>query len=100
MTEGKFAQVYAQVRGGKAFLIGLMTYCGIWLTFHYVKGWDADFGTYNMILSTEASVSLAAFAAIGEKQYKATMALLQKIDLLLESIKAEEDVILEEVRDD
>lgn len=103
MTDARkvnFADAYARIRGGAAFLVFLISFCVCWLAFHYTHGWDADFGTYNMILSTEASVSLAAFAAIGEKQYKATIELLTEIRELAKTIRDKEDKILKEVEHD
>lgn len=98
MTDGKFAQLYAKARGSTAFLIGLCAFAGVWITLSAFTGFDHDHGLINLILSLEASISLAFFALVGEKQYQATMEMLTKIDALLENVKAEEDDILEEVK--
>ena len=105
--EGKFAAVYAKARGSKAFLIGLCTFVFVWLFLSATTGFDKDHGLINLILSLEASVSLAFFALIGEKQYQAIMALLSEIRALLSEVRAvlsliktEEDQILKEVSHD
>lgn len=62
------AVLYATFRGSKSFLVGLVGFVGIWLTFHFIVGFDADFGALNTILSTEASVSLAFFTMVSDRQ--------------------------------
>lgn len=97
MTDGKFAQLYAKARGSKAFLVGLCAFVFVWLAASVITGFDHDHGLINLILSLEASISLAFFALVGEKQYQATMALLAEVRALLDAIKSEEDEILKEV---
>jgi len=85
-----FAQLYARMRGSKGFLIGLCVFVFGWLGVSIATGWDRDHGTLNLVLSFEASISLAFFAVVSEAQY-------QLLKSLLEQIKAEEDEILKEV---
>lgn len=59
---------YAKFRGSRGFLLGLVVFVGIWLTFHFIFGFDTDFGELNTILSTEASVSLAFFTMVSDVQ--------------------------------
>jgi low affinity Fe/Cu permease len=98
MTDGRFAQLYAKARGSTAFLVGLCVFAAVWISLSAITGFDSDHGLINLILSLEASISLAFFALVGEKQYQATMEMLKKIDAVLESVKSEEDDILEEVK--
>jgi len=63
-----FAQIYASFRGSKNFLIGLSAFVACWLTFHFTLGYDKDFGALNTILSTEASISLAFFTMVADRQ--------------------------------
>ncbi|MDR6393067.1 DUF1003 domain-containing protein [Paraburkholderia phenoliruptrix] len=98
MTEDNFARVYAKARGSKTFLYGLMAFILVWLTISQITGFDADHGLINLILSAEASVSLAFFAMMGEKQDAQHREQINAMLALLKAIKAEEDVILEEVQ--
>lgn len=93
MSEGKFAQIYAKVRGSKAFLIGLCVFVFSWLAISHFTGFDSDHGLINLFLSFEASVSLAFFAVVSDKQYETLRA-------VLDAIKSEEDSILKEVSHD
>lgn len=88
-----FAQLYARMRGSKGFLIGLCVFVFGWVIVSWLTGWDHDHGALNLVLSFEASISLAFFAVVSESQY-------QMLKDLLERIKREEDEILEEVQDD
>lgn len=94
MNAGRFAQLYAKARGSTAFLVGLCVFAIVWISLSIITGFDRDHGLINLILSLEASISLAFFALVGEKQYQATMEMLKKIDAVLESVKKEEDIIL------
>jgi hypothetical protein len=86
----QFAQLYARMRGSRSFLIGLCVIVFTWLGFSLWTGFDKDHGLLNLFLSFEASISLAFFAVVSEMQYRVLVE-------LLETIKKEEDVILEEV---
>ena len=66
-----FALIYARFRGSKSFLAGLTSFIAIWLSFHFEAGFDADFGMLNTVLSTEASLSLAFFTMVSERQGRA-----------------------------
>lgn len=66
-----FASSYVVLRGSKAFLIGLVTFIAIWVGFHVVTGFDNDFGTLNTILSSEASINIALFSVVSDRQAKA-----------------------------
>ena|ERR1700679_3474786 len=98
MTEDNFAQFYAKARGSKTFLYGLMGFILAWLAVSSITGFDTDHGLINLILSAEASVSLAFFAMMGEKQDEQHRAQMEAIMGLLTAIKSEEDTILDEVK--
>ena len=97
MTDDNFAQLYAKARGSKAFLFGLMAFIIAWLVISQLTGLDADHGLINLILSAEASVSLAFFAMMGEKQDAQHREQIDAMLALLQAIKSEEDQILREV---
>jgi low affinity Fe/Cu permease len=100
MTESNFAQLYAKARGSKTFLYGLTVFIVAWLAISHLTGFDADHGLINLMLSAEASVSLAFFAMQGDKQDMQHREQMDAIVDLLTAIKAEEDTILKEVEHD
>lgn len=68
--KGRFASAYAKFRGSPAFLITLATYVLLWLVWNVAcaRGYlsvslsldtPGDWGTLNLILSIEASISMA-----------------------------------------
>jgi uncharacterized membrane protein len=63
-----FARIYATFRGSKAFLVGLVTFVFTWITLHFVFGIDPEFGMLNLFLSSEASISLAFFTMLSDRQ--------------------------------
>lgn len=62
------ARWYARMRGSPVFVLGLVTFVASWLTLHWIFDFDHAFGALNLCLSTEASVSLAFFTMMGERQ--------------------------------
>lgn len=100
MTDDNFAQLYAKARGSKTFLYGLLAFILAWLAVSRATGFDADHGLINLILSAEASVSLAFFAMMGDKQDAQHREQVAAMLALLQAIKKEEDQILEEVEHD
>lgn len=95
--DNNFARLYARARGSKTFLYGLMAFILVWLVVSRWTGFDADHGLINLILSAEASVSLAFFAMMGEKQDAQHQQQVDAMLALLQAIKSEEDQILKEV---
>lgn len=91
------AILYARARGSAGFLIGLMLFIAAWLVVSKLTAFDADHGLINLMLSAEASVSLAFFAMLSDKQDEQHRAQMDAMLALLNAIKAEEDKILEEV---
>lgn len=95
-----FAQMYARMRGSRGFLYTLCVFVFGWFGVSLVTGWDSDHGTLNLVLSFEASISLAFFAVVSETQYQMLKSLMERVEELLRQVKSEEDVILEEVQHD
>ena len=55
---------YKQFRGRRSFLICLSLFIAIWVSAHFLTGFDDGFGALNLILSAEASLSMAVFMAL------------------------------------
>lgn len=91
------AELYAKARGSKSFLLGLVVFVVGWLTLTCITGFDADHGLINLILSAEASVSLAFFAMMGEEQDRRHQQQMEAMLDLIRAVKEEEDRILAEV---
>jgi hypothetical protein len=96
-ADDNFARIYAKARGSKTFLYGLMAFILAWLAVSHWTGFDADHGLINLVLSAEASVSLAFFAMMGEKQDIQHREQIDAMLALLQAIKKEEDQILGKV---
>lgn len=82
MASPNFAVLYAKARGSKAFLIALCTFVGGWLTLSGITGFDADHGLINLFLSLEASISLAFFTMVSDKQTEAQNRIIEDIHRL------------------
>lgn len=87
-TDTKSAQFYAKARGSKWFVIGLVTFIATWLTCHNLWGIDKDFGMLNLFLSAEASIGMAFFTMLSDKQ---TTDNHQQTLLMYEMLKAIQD---------
>lgn len=59
---------YTRIRGSKTFLLGLLSFIGVWVTLHFLFRFDRDWGALNLILSSEASIALAFFTMMSERQ--------------------------------
>lgn len=64
---GSFERLYARFRSGKYFLYTLMTFCVCWVFFNWKTGFDPDFGLYNTMLSTEASLNGTVIVMMADK---------------------------------
>jgi uncharacterized membrane protein len=62
----KVMRLYAAFREPRNFLVFLLTYIATSLTFHVMRGYDADFGMTNLVLSIEASIASAALMMLGK----------------------------------
>lgn len=82
------AVLYATFRGSKAFLVGLVAFVGTWLAFHFIVGFDADFGALNTILSTEASVSLAFFTMVSDRQSRAQQKQAEAMAAMISDVRS------------
>lgn len=92
-----FADLYTKARGSKAFLVGLCTFIITWLVLSATTGWDADHGLINLMLSSEASVSLAFFSMVNARQAAAQQRALEDmkaaLQVLLTISEAQRDVL-------
>lgn len=95
-----FAKWYAKFRGSSAFLLGLLGFITSWLLLHLVFAWwDRDLAVINLILSSEASVSLAFFAMMQEQTDMQHSEVMNAIKEMLEQSKKVDAEILETVED-
>ncbi len=78
------AKLYTKIRGSRWFLFGLTGFIGTWMAGHFMFGWDGTWGVLNLVLSAEASVSLAFFAMISDQQERAASARMDQMIKLLE----------------
>jgi hypothetical protein len=86
------AQIYAKIRGSKWFLIGLLLTISTWLMVSRLTGFDKDHGLINLFLSAEASVSLAFFTLLSDKQN-------ERFEQLLQTIQKQDEQLLETVEE-
>jgi len=95
-----FAKWYAKFRGSSTFLIGLLVFIFGWLALHYIfSWWDRDLAGINIILSSEASVSLAFFAMMQEQTDLQHSEVMNAIKQMLEQSQKVDAEILETVED-
>ena len=87
-----FAQFYAKARGSKWFLFGLLGIIATWLTVSRLTGFDLDHGLINLFLSAEASISLAFFTLLSDKQN-------ERFEELLKAIQKQDEKLLDVVED-
>lgn len=95
-----FAKWYAKFRGSATFLWGLLGFIFFWVgVLHGIFGLDKDFGIINLILSSEASVSLAFFAMMQEQTDIQHSEVMNAIREMLEANKKVDEEILETVEE-
>lgn len=100
IKQSKLAVWYAKFRGSSTFLWGLLAFIALWLgivrgMFHF----DQDFGMINLMLSSEASISLAFFAMMQEQTEMHHTELMTAIKEMLEQSKKVDAEILETVEE-
>jgi len=78
------AERYRRIRGGWQFLAGLATFIVVWAVLHAIEGLDRDWTILNLILSMEASVSVALLIASQADNDANTLAILRHIEKLIE----------------
>lgn len=88
------ARSYARWRGSPVFLLTLMAFVAVWLVLHHFTHFDNDFGALNLCLSTEASVSLAFFTMMGERQTSESAKAMAALADTLEEVRAMGTAIL------
>lgn len=95
-----FAKWYAKFRGSSTFLFGLMGFILGWLGLHWIfPWWDRDLAGINLVLSSEASVSLAFFAMMQEQTDIQHSEVMNAIKAMLEQSKKIDAEILETVEE-
>jgi hypothetical protein len=95
----KLALWYAKFRGSSIFLIGLLIFIALWLVASTWLSFDRDHGLINLMLSSEASVSLAFFAMMQEQTDSQHAEVMTGIKEMLEASKKVDAEILETVEE-
>lgn len=94
------AKWYAKFRGSATFLWGLLGFIAFWLiVVHGILKLDPDFGVINLMLSSEASVSLAFFAMMQEQTDMHHSEVMNAIKEMVEKNTKVDNEILEIVED-
>lgn len=81
-----FAEVYRKCRTGWGFLVGLSLTISGWLIFNHFLQFDPDFTRLNLMLSIEASVSVAVLLSTQEAYEKVERALETQTNDIVEKI--------------
>lgn len=89
------ARTYAALRGSPIFLLLLASFVTAWLGAHHIWGFDPEFGMLNMCLSIEASVSLAFFTMVGERQSQTQLKQTEALTSVVNDIKLMSASIIE-----
>lgn len=84
------ADRYKHLRSSQAFLIGLAMFIATWLAAHWLAGFDPNLSEINLILSTEASLSMALLMMV---QDKTDAVLRQLVEQTLASVERVEDEV-------
>lgn len=93
------ANTYAKLRGSTGFLIGLIAFIAIWLTGSVLYKFDVDHGLINLMLSAEASISLAFFAMLQDRTESRMQAQMDLIQGILQRMDARDQKMMEVVED-
>jgi uncharacterized membrane protein len=94
-----FSQIYVKFRGSVWFLVILVVFCAAWMAIHWITKFDPDLGLLNIVLSFEASLSLAFFAMVSEFQYREQKKQTETIQQILERMDQRDEKIMEVVED-
>lgn len=65
----RIGDLYRRFRTGKYFMLALLLFCVAWLLANWLTHFDPDYGLYNTILSTEASIN-GTFIVILAEQFE------------------------------
>ena len=93
------AKTYAKLRGSSGFLFGLIIFVMLWLSASYITGFDKDHGLINLCLSAEASISLAFFAMLQDRNDIASKAQMDIIEQILKKMDERDQQLLVIVED-
>lgn len=85
-TRASLAGLYRNVRGSRYFLFFLCLFCATWVYADAYYRFDPDYGLYNTILSTEASISTCVLLMFMERADAAMNELLLTLKSLLERV--------------
>jgi len=88
------AKAYAAFRGSSIFLVVLASVVAIWVACHFLFNLDPDLGGLNTILSAEASISLAFFTMLGERQSRSHNKQMAVLADSLDEIRAMSNVLI------
>jgi len=88
------ARWYAKLRGSPIFVVGLLAFVSTWLILHALFNFDHAFGALNLVLSTEASVSLAFFTMMGDRQASDNARSMRALADTIDEIRAMNKVLL------
>lgn len=93
---------YKRFRGSRSFLLCLSLFIAIWVGAHFLTGFDDGFGALNLILSAEASLSMAVFMAIQQQidDLQATSDAFQRrqLEYLLELMEGQQAMLRDALR--
>lgn len=85
---------YLTIRKPRNFLKLLCLFIGTSLTLHWLRGYDHEWGSTNLILSIEATVAGAVMLMVQEESSQLIEKMLERIISLEEKILAFEERIL------
>lgn len=85
---------YLTIRKPRNFLKLLCLFIGTSLTLHWLRGYDHEWGSTNLILSIEATVAGAVMLMVQEESAQLIEKMLERIIALEEMVLASEDRIL------
>lgn len=68
MNERGLPAFYKRLRTSKTFFFAVSTFIGVWCALHFLFGFDPEWGALNLILSAEASLSMALFMMLSDRQ--------------------------------
>jgi uncharacterized membrane protein len=84
----KIATFYRHFRTSRSFLAILVTFIGIWMSLHFTRGFDPDWGGLNLVLSIEASIGMALFMLVADRQDKFQQRQLRYMLHVIEAVHA------------
>lgn len=93
------AKTYSKLRSSTGFLVSLVLFIVLWLMLSSITGFDKDHGLINLMLSAEASVSLAFFSMLQDRVERATKLQMDIMEQLLKKMNERDEKLMEIVED-